>query len=383
MASAQVIPVRASCSSWFMILWDIEILDFSKAFDTVPHNRLLQKLEFYGIQGDILEWISVFLKSRDQCVVVEGQRSGTVSVDSGVPQGTVLGPLLFLLHINDLPSVVSSQVRLFADDCLMYRPIEARGDQEDIQSDLDALQQWGDAWGMRFNAKKCHIMRISRSTRPLSKFYSLCNTIISEVNCAKYLGINITSDLQWSNHISGISSQANSSLGFIWRNLRSCPQKLKEVAYISMVRYVMEYSAIIWDPHLRKDIDLLERVQRRAARFVKTDYNPRSSVTQMIQDLGWSDLAHRRRDLRLALLYKVVFCDYVVTAEDLQLVKADKRTRSNHPNKLRHIRADSTELLHFFPVNTVEDWNHLPASVIASPSLASFKTWLAQRERVD
>ena len=226
---------------------DLAILDFSKAFDTVPHNRLLQKLEFYYIQGDVLKWTSVFLKSRYQCVVVEGQRSGTFSVDSGVPQGTVLGPLLLLLHINDLPSVVSSQVRLFADDCLMYCPIEVRGDQEDFQSDLDALQQWGNAWGMRFNAKKCHIMRISRSTRPLSKFYYLCNTILSEVNCAKYLGINITNDLQWSNHISGNSSKANSSLGFIQRNLRSCPQKLKEVACISMVSSVMEYSAIIWN----------------------------------------------------------------------------------------------------------------------------------------
>ena len=94
----------------------------------------------------------------------------------------------------------------------------------------------------------------------------------------------------------------------------------------------MEYSAIIWDPHLRKNIDPLERVQRRAACFVKKDYNPRSSVTRMIQDLGWSDLAHRWRDLRLALLYKVVFCDYVVAAEDLQLVKVDRRTRANHPN---------------------------------------------------
>ena len=235
---------------------------------------------------------------------------------------------------------------------------------------------------MRFNAKKCHIVRISRSTRSLSKFCSICNIILSEVNCAKYLGVNITSDLQWSNHISGTSSQANSSIGFIRRNHRSCPQKLKEVAYISMVRSVMEYSVIIWDPHLRKDIDLLERVQRRAARFVKKDYNHRSCVTRMTQDLGWSDLAHRRRDLRLPLVYKVVFCDYVVTAEDLQLVKADKRSRSNHPNKLRHIRADSTELLHFFPVNTVEDWNHLPASVIASPSLVSFKTRLAPRARV-
>ena len=102
-----------------------------------------------------------------------------------------------------------------------------------------------------------------------------------------------------------------------------------------------------------------------------------------MQDLGWSDLAHRRRDLRLPLVYKVVFCDYVVTAEDLQLVKADTRTRANHINKLRHVRAYSTELLNLFPVNTVEDWIQLPASMIASPSLASFKTRLAQRARVD
>ena len=169
-----------------------------------------------------------------------------------------------------------------------------------------------------------------------------------------------------------MSSQANFSFGFIRRNLRSCPEKLTEVAYISMVRSVMEYSAIIWDPHTRKDIDSLERVQRRAARFFKKDYNPRSSVTRMITNLGWSDLSHRWRDLRLALFYKVV------TA-----IKADMLTGANHPNMFKHIRADSTELLNVFTINTMEDWNRLPASVIASPSLASFNTRLAQQARVD
>ena len=119
---------------------DVAILDFAKAFDTEPHNRLLNKLEFYRIQGNIACWISLFLKSRDQFVVVDGGRSSTTSVDSGVPQGTVLGPLLFLLHINDLPSIVGSQVRLFADDCLMYRPVHSRADQELFQKDLAALE---------------------------------------------------------------------------------------------------------------------------------------------------------------------------------------------------------------------------------------------------
>ena len=120
---------------------DLAILDFSKAFDTVPQNRLMQKLEFYGIQGDILKWMFGFLKSNDQCMVVEEHRPGTVSLNSGVPKANVPGPLLFPLHINEIPSVVSSQVRLFADDCLVYHPIESRGNQEDFQSDLDALQQ--------------------------------------------------------------------------------------------------------------------------------------------------------------------------------------------------------------------------------------------------
>ena len=101
------------------------VLDFAKAFDTVPHRSLLGKLQHYGIDNAILNWVSAFLTCRTQSVVVDGQTSNSASVESGVPQGTVLGPLLFLLHINDLPQSVQSTVRLFADDCLLYRPIKS------------------------------------------------------------------------------------------------------------------------------------------------------------------------------------------------------------------------------------------------------------------
>ena len=120
---------------------DMSILDFSKAFHTVPHDHLLGKMEFYGIQGPLLKWTASFLKTRSQSVLVEGKYSKPAKVLSGVPQGTVLCPLLFLIHINDLPSVVTSQVRLFADDCLMYRPVHSLADQL-------ALARWGDAWGI-------------------------------------------------------------------------------------------------------------------------------------------------------------------------------------------------------------------------------------------
>ena len=122
---------------------DIAVLDFSKAFDTVPHDGLLSKLNHYGIDKHIWQWISNFKKKRKQCVVVDGVPSGLVDVDSGVPQGTVLGPILFLLHINDLPSIVSSKVRLFADDCLIYRQIKSNNDQIELQRDLNLLESWG------------------------------------------------------------------------------------------------------------------------------------------------------------------------------------------------------------------------------------------------
>ena len=123
------------------------ILDFSKAFDTIPHNKLLHKLKWYGVGGSIHAWVASFLKQRDQCVV-DGQHSDWVHVDSGVPQGTVLGLFLFLMHINDLPDCVSSTTRLFTDDCLIYHPINSAEDQLKLQHDLDSLQEWSERWGM-------------------------------------------------------------------------------------------------------------------------------------------------------------------------------------------------------------------------------------------
>ena len=135
---------------------DIAVLDFSKAFDTVPHKRLLTNLKHYGIAGNTLSWIRAFLTNRTQRVLVEGCGSQLASVRSGVPQGTVLGPLLFLAFINDLPHHVQSQIRLFADDCLLYRPMCDISDSVALQRDLSSLESWSEAWGLRFDAPKCN-----------------------------------------------------------------------------------------------------------------------------------------------------------------------------------------------------------------------------------
>ena len=220
---------------------DVAILDFSKAFDTVPHKKLLHKLRQYGITGPIHSWLQNFLTGRTMRVVVDGCCSDSTSVDSGVPQETVLGPLLFLCYINDLPDSAVSQVRLFADDCLLYREINTFQDHITLQQDLKNLESWADTWGMRLNATKCYILSINNK----SNFrYSLNNTILKEVPNNPYLGILPSQDLKWSDHIANITKKANSTLGVLRRNLRYCPTSCRRNSYLSLVRSVLEYGSV-------------------------------------------------------------------------------------------------------------------------------------------
>ena len=170
---------------------DIAVLDFSKAFDTVPHNRLLTKLKHYGIAGNTLPCIRECLTNRTQRVLAEGHGSRLVSVRSGVPQGTVLRPLLFLAFINDLglPHHIQSQIRLFADDCLLYRPICDVSESVALQRDLSSFESWSEAWGLRFNTQKCNIISTGKDSRPF--FYQLDGCILKHVSSHPYLGVEL------------------------------------------------------------------------------------------------------------------------------------------------------------------------------------------------
>ena len=283
---------------------DIGVLDFSKAFDVVPHQRLLNKLSFYGIVGKTHRWINNFLCGRTQRVLVDGHLSDPAGVGSGVPQGTVLGPLLFLLYINDLPLMVSpgTRIRLFADDCLIYRPIKSPEDHVILQRDLDAVSQWAKQWGMAFNTSKCNVLSTCSSSH---RFYTMDSDILQQVDHATYLGLSFSSDLSWSNHVDQVAKKAYQKLGFVRRNLQGAPKRSKSTAYTCLIRPGMEYAAPIWDPYLQKDIASLEKVQRKAARWVKSDYSSRSSVTSMLNDLKWEPLADRRKTSKLGLFHKI------------------------------------------------------------------------------
>ena len=215
---------------------DLILLGFSKAFDKVAHEKLISKLHFYGIRGNTLFWIKDFLDLRSQAVVPNGIKSDKIAVSSGVPQGSVLGPILFLAYINDLPDQVKSRVRLFADNTAIYLAISSEGESITLQNDLHILEKWEQRWDMSFNPSKCQILHITRAKCPIQTKYILHDTVLQTVPSTKYLGVTISDDLSWSPHIDLITKKANQTLGFLKRNIEVHNQDLKSTAYKTLVR---------------------------------------------------------------------------------------------------------------------------------------------------
>jgi hypothetical protein len=377
---------------------DVLALDFSKAFDTVPHNKLLHKVKEYGITGNILDWLEDFLCNREMTVVVDGETSTSIHVESGVPQGTVLGPILFLCHINDLPTSVKSQVRLFADDCLLYRTIRHFNDHIALQEDLKSLEKWAQTWGMNFNTKKCFVMSVKKKS---SFYYSLDNNILQGVNNLTYLGVLLSDDMKWGPHINNIVSKAASKLGFLRRNLKSTPRDTKKLAYLSIIRSTMEYSAAIWDPSTQKDIDNIERIQRKSARFIHGDYvtRERGCVTEMLRRSDLAPLEERRKNIRLALLFKIAN-GWVAAIDSSQYLTPARQGRRIKPREFtgcvaKNIVAKSVKnnsrcfiTIHgrtdqyknsFFP-RTIVEWNELEDTLVCSDSVESFKGALTKKD---
>ena len=287
---------------------DMLILDFTKAFDTVPHQRLLMKLKHYGIDSNLHRWISSWLTERTQQVVVDGDYSSCKQVRSGVPQGTVLGPLMFLLYINDIGDHLNhSTIRLFADDCLLYRTISNQDDADRLQDDLDKLQEWTETWQMNFNAKKCYLLSTHSKRDPALNRYRLNGEEIAKTSHHSYLGVELQDDGKWTKHIENCTKKANRALGFIRRNFGRCPESIKESLYTAMVRPHLEYASGAWSPHLKKDINRLDNIQRKASRFVKScNSRDPGTVTGLLADLGWNSLKQRRTKHDLTLFYQAV-----------------------------------------------------------------------------
>ena len=352
---------------------DMILLDFSKAFDKVSHKRLLLKLSHYGIQDQTLDWIKAFLTNRNQSVVLEGAKSKAAPVVSGVPQGTFLGPTLFLLYINDLPEQVSSSTRLFADDCMLYREINSTADAKKLQRDLDALQRWENTWLMSFNPSKCSVLRFCPSRTSVNYSYYIHDSLLQQCKSAKYLGVTISDDFKWSQHIAIITKRANQQLGFVRRNTRHLPRSFREAAYKSLVRPHLEYCCSVWDPHTNSDTLKLEKVQRQAARYVTSDYKRSSSVTEMIRELKWPSLSTRRTVSRLTMVYKILNGLVAIPPDEMFTIRMTS-TRKKHNLTLQTYQPRGNIDKFAFAQRSILDWNSLPGSVVHSNSLEHFQS---------
>jgi hypothetical protein len=225
---------------------------------------------------------------------------------------------------------------------------------------------------MKSIAIKCYKMTITRSTKLKNYTYSLDNHLLEHVSENPYLEQLISDNLKWSSYINKITNRATSILGFLGRNLKHCSKTLKETAYISLVRSVLDYSSTVWDPYLQQDIDRLELIQRRAARFAYNDYGRTTSATEMMKKLDWKPLSERRREQRLILMYKIVN-DLIAIPAETHITLNRGITRSSTTNKLKLYSCNSDIYKHSFIPRTIIDWNNLSERCTRATSLETFK----------
>ena len=350
---------------------DVMYMDFAKAFDSVPHERLLQKLSAYGISGTLLSWIRDFLTGRRQRVVVDGAKSDWKRVNSGVPQGSVLGPVLFLAYINDLPEAVSSSVKIFADDTKVFRVTDCDDEVKVLQRDIDALMAWSTCWQLPFNIQKCKVMHLGY--RNSLEDYKMEGASLQCVSNEKDLGVVIDSELNFHLHTAQVVAKSFKMLGVIKRSFEKLDEETVPLLFKSLIRPILEYGNCVWGPMYRGDQDAVERVLRRATKLVKTVRH--LPYEERLKKLGLMSMYYRRNRGDMIMTYQIITGKLRIKREDLFTLTDSERTRG-HCLKLRKPQVSSVLRQHSFPVRVVNPWNSLPQQVTSAPTVNTFKNRL-------
>lgn len=350
---------------------DLVYLDFSKAFDKVPHKRLVYKLREYRLNSFIVNWVENWLTDRKQRVVLNGNRSGWMDVKSGVPQGSVLGPLLFIIYINDIDSGLSSRVSKFADDTKLAAKAGKWEDASMLQRDIDKLISWADKWQMEFNVSKCKVLHIGKNNSNFS--YTMGDKWLDASDSERDLGVVVNNDLKVHKQCLEARNRANKMLGIINRNVS---YKSKEVIcklYNSYVRPHLEYCIQAWKPHHRGDLNMLEKVQRRATKMIPSLKN--LSYEDRLRELGMFSFERRCNRGDLIEVYKMF--TGIDTLDVLNFFELDTSDRTRgHNFKIRKQQSRLDIRKHFFTNRVVDAWNDLPHEVVNSATLDTFKNRL-------
>jgi hypothetical protein len=349
---------------------DVIYTDLEKAFDKVPHNQLLRKLKSYNLNDQIINWVKSFLTDRRQRVRISESFSKWEKVLSGIPQGSILGPLLFIIYINDLEESCSlnSNVALYADDTKLYKYIQNENDAIKLQEDLNSVCVWIKKWLLSLNIDKCKVISYGRKA-PISYNYRIDDCNLEKINEIKDLGVIFDSKLKFSAHINEKVNKAFSVLGIINRNFKYMEKNTFILLYKSMVRPHLEYANLVWSPYRKEEINKLERVQRRATKLVCS--LKKLSYEERLKKLNLPTLSFRRLRGDMIEVYKIITGKYEKKDIDLKVNNA-VNTRGNH-YKLYQGQSRYDIRKYFFANRVVAVWNSLPDYVVMVDSTLLFK----------
>jgi len=285
-------------------------IDFSKAFDTVSHSKLLIKLNSYGIRGDLLSLIGDFLADRSQCTRVGSRLSSSTTLTSGIVQGSCLGPLLFVIYINDVTRIFGENItaKLYADDLKLYSVVESQLNADQLQQCLNNLHDWAKTWQLTISIKKCQTINIGGRgslRRALAAQYHIGNDNLPCVASVADLGVTVDCSLKFSAHINKIARKASTRCYLLKKCFLSKDTDTLLRAFKTYVRPLLEYNSPVWSPHLLKDIDLLENVQRRFTKRLRGMHN--LSYNERLLKLNIERLEARRLRTDAITTYKIIF----------------------------------------------------------------------------
>ncbi|KAI8499803.1 hypothetical protein Bbelb_228540 [Branchiostoma belcheri] len=356
-------------------------LDLRKAFDKVWHHGLLAKLAGYGIRGSLLEWFCSYLTDRRQRVVVNGATSDWKTPLAGVPQGSILGPTLFILYINDLPSrCTTCEANLFADDTSLtvaHRSINTVVDS--LNTDLATVSEWLQHWKLEANRDKCKVMFLT--TRPLPQRIPpviLAGTTLQIVHSHKHLGVTLTSKLTWSAHVEAMTNKARRTAGMLCALRKKVPKTILLQLYKIIVRPVLEYADIVWGGLTMRDQKTIESVQYRSARVISGHHGiPYPSHKSLYSQFALPSLTYRRKVHAVTTLYKLKNGHCPPHLASLLPVTRTSAIHSRYPlrngNNLCVQIPKSSRTQNAFLHRATLLWNSLSVDIQSAPTLFSFK----------
>lgn len=357
----------------------IVFLDISKAFDRVWHKGLIFKLKQAGIGGKLLDWFSDYLYGRLQRVVINGQCSEWQEIKAGVPQGSVLGPTLFLIFINDIIYVVRHcKIRMFADDTCLIIEVDNREETADlINEDLEAIDAWSKQWLVNFSASKTKSLIVSTKKDSADNPPVTFNgQLIDEVKAYTYLGVKLAYNLRWNQHINDISLKARKKLNAMMQFKYKLDRKSLQTMYDSFVRPTMEYAQVVWGGTYDSDMVKLERIQVDALRVI-TGATARSNIANLYKDTDCESFQQRTNNAMLTTMYKIVHGkapQYLCVLLERNENVGRYNLRRQVPIKVPLCRLELYKRS-FFP-HVINLWNLLPVNIQELPTTENFKHYL-------